>query len=65
MSLVRAFSTSGLTKPKSVTLALFVHRLMLMKIIIMTKLFSANLAVLLVPDGQPLLNRDGELDITY
>ena len=27
MSLVRAFSTSGLTKPKSVTLALFAHRL--------------------------------------
>ena len=27
MSLVRAFSTSGLTKPKSVTLALFALRL--------------------------------------
>ena len=37
MSLARAFSTSGLTKPKSVTLALFAHRF-----IIITKLFSAT-----------------------
>ena len=37
----------------------------MIKIIKITTKFSANLAVLLVPDGQPLLNRDGENDIWY
>ena len=81
MSLAKAFSTSGPTKLKSVTPALFVLRLVklvvmvvmnmitmtmtmtitmiTMKIMKMTKMFAANLAALLVPDGQPLLDRDG------
>ena len=83
---MKASSTSGPTKLKSVTPALFVLRLVklvvmvvvvmvvmntitmtmtmmmtmiTMKIMIMTQMFAANLAALLVPDGQPLLDRDG------